>query len=611
MKKMKGIKRRLGQRIISIISALGLFCLGLSCLWIENPVTSHLAEANESNEATNYLSAPQIIEANETTGILYVYDSYTKKLSSLDSSDNEIKKTSSWTAEIISLCHTDTHLLALTKETGVNSIYVIDEETLERTKLTYSMQKQITCFTACGDDVYVYLSSDDLIRSATIDKANGMLASNNDFIASNTDFDGDSISNLMLSGSTLYYTTTDNGTDKICKLTNDEFGHFEKTVIYESTTTGSFKYVTPHKQSKNYILTSTNHLLTLNGDSVQISRLQTANASSKYSSITFIGTTQYIADICSQTIWKVNGDSTNYSIVFKNETPTPMVTNAKEHKHLEITKETSLYATPYATESLLTLKAGDKLTVIARDDASYNGYYYCIYTNKTENIYGYIKKDDSFNILEKTEVYIALKIIGDSNNFVYTLPSGTTDGVNQQVADLASKSTTTQIMAQKASNSAGDDFYLIELENGTYGYLRYSQGTTNFTSSQVERIKCNGKTKRETVMYICPDSTFSESYTNEEIEEFGSILTIEANTRIFLNEKVKAGNKYTKVTYQTERGETYIGYIETANIDADGLTPLQLAGVILVAVNIAILLVIFIARKRVIESKGDSIPTAQ
>ncbi len=610
---MEKIKRKLSQRIISIISALGLICLGLSFFAGNNkPLTSNLTEVNaEAQSATSYLSAPQIIESNEATGMLFIYDSYTKRLSSLNSNDNMIKKTSSWTAEIISLCHTDTHLLALTKETGVNAVYIIDEETLARTKLTYSAQKQISCLTACGNDVYMYLSSDDLIRSATIDKANGTLTVNNNFIASSTDFGGDEITGLMLSGSTLYYTTTVSGTDKIYKLTDDGIGHYERVEIAVPAETGSFRYITPHKQSKNYILTSTNHLLTLSGDSVQSTRLSTANANSKYTSITFIGTTKYIADICAQSIWKLENGSSSFSVVFKNETPTPAITNAKEHKHLEVIKSTALYATPFATESLKDLEAGDRLTVIARDDSSYMDYYYCIYTNKSENIYGYIKKDDSFITLEKTEVYISLKIIGDSNNIVYTLPSGIKDESNQQVADLASRSTTTQIMAQKATNSAGDDFYLIELENGKYGYIRYSQVTTNFASSQVERIKCNGKTKRETIMYICPSSTAESTYTESEIEDFSSTITIKANTRIFLNEKVKAGNNYTKVTYQTETGETYIGYIKTADLDADGLTPLQLAGVILVAVNILILLVIFIARKKVIDSRENSIPTAK
>jgi hypothetical protein len=222
-----------------------------------------------------------------------------------------------------------------------------------------------------------------------------------------------------------------------------------------------------------------------------------------------------------------------------------------------------------------------------------------------------VPKNDNYITLEKTAVYIPLKVIGYSNNDVYYLPSGITDNNNQNFRQLSSRSVTTQILAQKITNSAGDDFYLIELDDGTAGYIRYSQVTTNFASAQSEKIKCNGKTKRDSLLLICPSSSETANYTDEEIETFNNTIYLKGNTRIFLNEKVKAGNTYTKVTYQTDTGETYIGYIKTADLDADGLTPLQTIGVILVAVNVAILLTILLIRKRVIANRDNQIQTAE
>ncbi|MBP3630644.1 MAG: hypothetical protein J6J23_04050 [Clostridia bacterium] len=595
--------------------ALGLFCLGLSCLTlpISNPITQNTL-ADDNTKAgiltTNYLSAPELIEANQTSGILFVYDSYTRKVMSFNPSTQELIATSTWSGKVLSLCHTDTHLLALIEESeSNNSLYLINETTLEKTKLNSPIydQMQIDCFTACGEKVYMYVSSEELIETAIINATENTL-DDRTMLASRTQFGGDALKSLMLSSETLYYTTENDGTYSVCKLNDDGDGNIEKTTIYTSPDYhGEFLYSTPHNESANCILTSNNYLLTINGDSVSSKPLPQANINSTLSSVTFIGATKYFADENAQTIWKLENNSNNLVAVFKNASPTPAITNASEHEYLEITKTTGIYATPYATSTIKDLEVGSKLTVIAKDDASYDGFHYCLYTTKTENIYGYIKIDDSFITLAKTAVYIPLKVIGDNNNFVYYLPSGISDQHNTGFKQLDALSITTQVIAQKVTNSAGDDFYLIELENGIYGYIRYSQVTTNFATIQTERIKCNGKTKRDTTLYISPSSVATTTYTDDEIESFNNVIQIKSNTRILLNEKVKAGDKYTKVTYQTETGETYYGYVATADLDADGLTPLQTVGVILVAVNILILVIILVIRKSVITDREKSI----
>ena len=602
-------------KTICLTLAVGLFCLGLSCFTLPTTIVKQNILADDNTKSgvltTSYLSAPELIESNPTTGILFVYDSFTKKLMSFNPAEQTLVASSEWSAEILSLCHTDTYLLALIKESETNnSLYIINETTLEKTKLTSPIYEQIKilCFTACGDKVYLY-SSDKLIETATINISEHTLTGRT-LLASSSQFGSDTPTHIMLSNETLYYTTSTESSEQICKLNDDGEGNIEKEIIYTSPIYhGKYVYSTPHNETANCILTSSNYLLTINNDSVTASEIPSGNINSTLSSITFIDTTKYFADASSQTIWKLGATDNRLTAIFKNATPNPAIINAKNHKYLEIVKPTGLYATPYATNTIKDLSVGDRLTVIANDDESYTGFHYCIYTTKTENIYGYIKIDDSFTILPKTEVYIPLKVIGDTSNHVYYLPSGISDEFNTGFKELESLSITTQIIAQKVTNSAGDDFYLIELENGIFGYIRYSQVTSNFASIQTERIKCNGKTKRETILYISPSSTTSAIYTDAEIENFNNKIEITPNTRIHLDEKVKAGNTYTKVTYQTEDGATYIGYIKTADIDADGLTPLQTVGVVLVAVNILVLGLIFILRKRVIASRDNAIQT--
>lgn len=618
--KIKG-KQTLSQ-IFKCTAIILLLCLTMLPFNFTKNCATTLIETNAEQSpaplSINYLSSPELIEANPQTNTLFVYDNYTHRLLSFDPATKSIKNSSSWTGEVLSLCHTDNYLVALIKESDANnSLYIVDETTLERTKLTYDDRKQISCFTACKDDVYLYLSSEEVITTAVIEVNTAVtpitarLNREDAKTITKSEFGGDQVERLMLSNNTLYYTTTIDGVNTICKITDDGDGHISKDDIYTCPTEyGTFVYGTAHNETQNCILTSNNYLLKISGDNITPTAIPNVAVNSHLTSVTFINTTQYFADSNTQTIWELKNDT--LTSLFQNQAPTPLIASAKHHQYIEITSTTGLYATPFSTISEITLNAGTRLIAIATDDDAYYGFYYCLYTTKTENIYGYLpKNEDTYKVLEKTSVYIPLKVIGDTANDVYYLPSTLTDSKNQNFKQLSNLSLTTQVMAQKVTNSAGDDFYLIELENDVYGYIRYSQVTSNFASIQTERIKCNGKTKRDTLLLLSPSSSTSTTYSESDIDTFNATVYLNANTRVLLNEKVKSSNKYTSVTYQTDSGETYIGYVLTADLDADGLTPLQSVGVALIGVNILILVIIFVARKKVITARENSIPTAE
>lgn len=323
-----------------------------------------------------------------------------------------------------------------------------------------------------------------------------------------------------------------------------------------------------------------------------------------FSSITQVDGAIYITDPNNQVIFKLtqNGTTENVEIFMENITPTPSTSQVSEHKFIKVNQTAELYATPFSITASETIPSGTHLVILAEDDEKFKDLYYCLYTTKTANHYLYLKKTTSVEFLQKTPVATPVKTLGSSVP-IFAIPSTIEDSENLILEHLQDNAILTQASLQTVKNSHGESFYVVSTPSGNTGYVRYTQINSSKNLIATQKVKCNGRTKRETKLFLAPSPDDLTSYSDEEIAEFET-LDIENNTRVKLLEKISAGSTYTPAVYQNDSGQVYYGYILTEDIKSDDLTPLQIIGLALVGVNIILLIVIIAFRKRYTSSSN-------
>ncbi len=564
------------------------------------------ATANTEVIQTTYLKSPTLVQA--TSQNLYVFDSYSKKLSAYSISTKTALKTSEWNAEVIGMCYSGNNLFCLIAEDNENSIYEIDLQTLQKTKLQYA--QKISTFTAVYNselgvnELYLYtLKSDGSSNTIDITYHNPLTKTNQlqwqNSIAS-TIFNEATITSLCVVSGKLYYSILQDEQSSspqasIHKLQKDELGGVYQSTPQNASITTQVTSLTVSGSTSVAVLANNNLVIGATAESyseVTIPKYITMH------SACVVNDGIYITDSINQKIYVYSIASDYTNLFLKNTTPSPIVVGAQnnQHKYLCLTSNASLYISPYATTSSVDVPSGTHLIVIAQNSPEYSDFYYCIYTNGTTNQYLYLPKTASYTNLNTKNVSVLAKVMSASNCKLYSLPSTITDSNNVVLEELPSQSNITQIVAQVVTNAKGEDYYVVTTPSGNTGYIRYTHITTAYSQVATKKLKCNGKTKRATSLYVLSGSSTS-TYSDEEIAEF-NVLALSGNTRVVLNEKINPSKKYTYITYQTEDGSTFNGYILTEDIKADALTSMQIIGIVLVLINIALLVVILVIKKR-------------
>lgn len=622
------------------------------------------ATSSTSQTAITYLKSPELVATNGEN--LFVYDSFTKGLMEFNcSSSPTLLAESTEQKEILSLQFSGSFLycLATNPETHKNEIYRITKTngTLVYTKVQTQM-KNATLFAvetktytttenpsiSTSQEVLYLLNNNKTLNVETIEESGNSLSSSGstyefDQYASNntasdelivSDADNTHITSLHASDGVLflsYYEFIDeNSTASTCtvKLTKNASGYY----IVTTKADGSTEYLssvneavlgsnsTPNKAITSTLFTNqTLYLLRGNGvlqknesgstNNINLKNLINNAYPNRFTSITLSSMTQiddalYFTDPNAQVIFKLTstGQTNTIQIFMENSTPAPVVESTSTHQFIRVTQSAELYTTPFSTIPQLTIPSGTNLVILAKDDVAFKNYYYCLYTTKTTNYYLYLKDTTPIEFTQKTPVSTPVKVLGSSVP-IFALPSTIEDDKNQIVERLQDNSILTQSVLQTVKNSHGESFYVVSTPSGNTGYVRYTQINSSKNLIATQKVKCNGRTKRETKLFLAPSPDDLTSYSDEEIAEFET-LDIENNTRVKLLEKISAGSTYTPAVYQNDSGQVYYGYILTEDIKSDDLTPLQIIGLALVGVNIILLIVIIAFRKRYTSSSN-------
>ena len=244
-------------------------------------------------------------------------------------------------------------------------------------------------------------------------------------------------------------------------------------------------------------------------------------------------------------------------------------------KHLKSNTALNLLYEPYSPNPTQILPENNYLTAVGETET----HYYCLVPTATQNVFFYVSKTDNFEILDvgNTEsTYTATR-----NAPVYTYPSLTTDNTNRNIFTIQPTGNVTVLNTTIIYNTMGDSFYLVKI-NDTYGFVKAKLLQSNRLAVELTK-ETNAKTKRETVLY--------EEETGET-----EIIKLSKKSRITLTEEYSSKKEFLACEYQDEKGIVYTGYIASADVSPDGLSTLQILGLILVGTNILLLLLILIIK---------------
>ncbi|MEG1581912.1 MAG: hypothetical protein RR334_01985 [Clostridia bacterium] len=312
---------------------------------------------------------------------------------------------------------------------------------------------------------------------------------------------------------------------------------------------------------------------------------------------------KYVSSTGNNVIITTNQKVLNYEFTTKsNSVVTTLASNegykdptelfkTEELRYFKTISSSELYLKPYdAVAKKQVLK--DKHVILLSETLVNNYSYVMLSDNETkENTKGYMDTKTLVELakidFKQTEIKIAL-----DDTSLMSYPSQVADD-NIEIANL-SKGTGLKILSLCGNyNYSGDrEYYLVEtIDTHKIGFVpRLVTTGTIVKMRRNERVLTNAEVIKKSEIY-----TLSENdYLKFDILEEGARIRVVDN-----NSDSRA--KYTKIVYNNAEGNSVEGYILSNQIDRDGLTPLQIVGVVLIIVNIGLLVVFYISKKRLVK----------
>lgn len=528
--------------IISIISLL--LVLGIS-------FSPHVRAQADSPD---YLIHPTHV--SNLNDALYVYDDYNQEIRSGAKSISlpGVKK----------LTNNGTYLFALTETQSGKDLVVVEPDLTSSTPLSFTLEsfqkEKITDFAVNGDKVYILKSDGNIdwftVTGTTLSLPN-TLSKDNIPTIQGSDI---TLTTIETSGDKLHLTT-----DRISfNLDPETYGVTELTRIENDARI--------LKTDKEYALTSDNCIID-------------TNTGTHFDTLCEVNITGFTA---SDGILYITSATTHQ--VFKYEIATESLTDLKINPdvtisryspqnfiHIKLSEIGKFYYMPYSVNITLELEPGSYVNVIGES----GDFYYCLITTKTEN---------SFLFLKKITLHESLNLGSNGGNFtatrnikVFALPTTIEDDINSSLKEISAGTEIEVMTSSTLQNTYGDLFYVTKVGE-TYGFVRSNflqsmRGTVELTNHN------NAKTKRATTIYENADGT-------------GEIIELARGTRIALLEDPAPNKTYLLAEYQDAKGVVYTGYVFSEDIKKDGLSTLQILGLILIVANITVLTMIILIKRR-------------
>lgn len=276
---------------------------------------------------------------------------------------------------------------------------------------------------------------------------------------------------------------------------------------------------------------------------------------------------------------------------------------------------TQIYQKPWGTNPIIEIPQGTDVIKIGyakldnADKILISDYDYCLFTVNNKNYCGFIKTSE---LSEKTAVSqnsYSKRVTVWPGTKLYALPSV----VEGFIGETEEGNIYSLALNSSVEITENDEIQVIDM---IYGYTSNSEKLVKICVNGQKygfvEAKCihNPADVKEFVITnatIKQDGTVVYKDKNSDAETFSFKLNAGKNVRINGKRDTKTG--WTSITFNDEYGNEFSGYIQTDYIKADAWSTLQILGCILIAINIGLLILILVYKKKHLGSYGQKIET--
>jgi|LGOV01.1.fsa_nt_gb hypothetical protein len=261
---------------------------------------------------------------------------------------------------------------------------------------------------------------------------------------------------------------------------------------------------------------------------------------------------------------------------------------------IETNTDCPLLQTPYNVTPTTLLEAGEKLIILSSDVSGNQDYYYVLYTNSNTNlnIPGYILKADT-DILTYDEVqaYEDVRTLNNNTN-IYKYPTSLNSGLDSPiVVATTNKDDEFEVTgtAFDLTDSSGNSFYLIELDDNEFGYIRQIDCLRISVTTITPTISTNAE------ITIKDGSEDIAVYALANRPQTLTARVLIQGQRIYVTE-FSYTEDWTQVSFLDTNNEVFTGFIQTKYVNMYGEYGSLLQSIILIFVSF-ILVIVLVAYK--------------
>jgi len=262
---------------------------------------------------------------------------------------------------------------------------------------------------------------------------------------------------------------------------------------------------------------------------------------------------------------------------------------------IKITKaNTFMYANPYDMQEMLSIPQGSRVAVLcAEDTEKFINYTYIMYTTdtgtETKNNYGYV---ETAALTEYAMTSCNEDITANANAKIYRYPSLVNDSKNTLVTSPFGKKTKITKIAEENcaiyDTTTNVKMYKVALPQGTIGYISATE-VAPYVPDIKELISTNAKITKEVIVY------------EDETGTSPTAITLTKGYRVYVPTRIEYNRRYTLVRFNDANGDEIQGYVLTSSLHKDGLTTLQIVGIVLLTVNVTFLMILIIVKRKIVK----------
>lgn len=278
--------------------------------------------------------------------------------------------------------------------------------------------------------------------------------------------------------------------------------------------------------------------------------------------------------------------------------------------YMQTISEAQILSSPWSPEPITTVPNGTDVIFLGvgqidGTETKIEDFNYCLYTTGDKNYLGYISVDA---LIKKQTIPLdeyplkVFKVIPNSN--LYSLPTTVcgdqiTDNLFSALVSKVRDNSRVEVLDAICGYKVdGTEMLKVKVNGTEVGYIKRTDVIE--PNDKIKFVITNCSIKSDgTNIYIDPDTSSTIIYQ------------LNSGSRVRINGARNTSTGFTYITFNDEYGNEFSGYIVTDYIVTDSWTTLQIIGLILIAINIGLLVLIIYFRNNRIGKDGQKYETSK